>query len=83
MTITKQSDEFIENLVSKIPELTRHYTAKEDQIFETVRRKRTISPLHNFGRLLRELFVYTPRCHTGFSLGKQYILLLFISEINT
>jgi hypothetical protein len=30
MTVTQQSDEFIKNLVSKIPELIRHhYTAKQ------------------------------------------------------
>jgi hypothetical protein len=29
MTVTQQSDEFNENLLSKIPELTRHYTAKQ------------------------------------------------------
>jgi hypothetical protein len=30
MTVTQQSDEFLENLLSKIPELTHHhYTAKQ------------------------------------------------------
>jgi hypothetical protein len=41
------------------------------QIFEIMKRKSSIRPMHNFGRLLRELFICTPRYQTGFSLGKQ------------
>jgi hypothetical protein len=29
MSVTQQSDEFIENLVSEMPELTYHYTARQ------------------------------------------------------
>jgi hypothetical protein len=43
----------------------------KDRIFETVKREPTIRSMHSFGRLLRELFIYTPRCCTGLSLGKQ------------
>jgi hypothetical protein len=69
---TQQSDELIENLVSKSPELTSSlYCQTTGQIFERVKRKSTIRPLHNFYRLLRQIFIYIPRCRTGFLLDKQ------------
>jgi hypothetical protein len=41
MTVTHQSDELIENLVSKIPKLTHHHTAKQQvRYFYTVLEKK-------------------------------------------
>jgi hypothetical protein len=66
------SDKFIENLVSKILGLTHHhYTAKQQARYLKEAKENLVRPVHNFGRLLRELLIYTPRCYTGFSSGKQ------------
>jgi hypothetical protein len=89
MTLTQQSIRFIENPVSKIPELNRYNILCQTagQIFERVKRKSAIRPMHNFGRVLRELFIYTPRCHkgvlTGHTVNQFFVLSLFISKINT
>jgi hypothetical protein len=61
-TVTQQSDKLIENLVSAMPELTRHhYTArylKESK--ENLPSDQCII-LADFS----ELFIYTPRCYNG------------------
>jgi hypothetical protein len=89
VTVTQQSDELIENHVSKIPELIRHhYTAKQQaRYLKRVKRNSAIRPMHNFGRFLRELFIYTPRCHKRVltvQANKQFFIpSLIISKINT
>jgi hypothetical protein len=87
-TVVQQSDKFIENLLCKMPEMTRyHFTSRHKARYLEVKRKSAIRPVHNFGRLLRELFIYAPRCHkgilTGHTINQFFILSLFISKINT
>jgi uncharacterized membrane protein len=87
MTVTQQSDELIENLVSKMLEMTTSlYCQTAGQIFERVKRKSAIRPVHNFGILRRELFICTPRCHkgvlTGHTVSQFFVLSLFMSKIN-
>jgi hypothetical protein len=70
MTITQQSDEFIDSLVSETPELTHHhYTAKQQATYLKQLKENLQSDQCIAGRLLRELFIYSPGCHRGISLG--------------
>jgi hypothetical protein len=58
MTVRQQSDELIEN--PEKPELTCcHYTAKQQAIYLKQSKEAYNQIMHNFGRLLTELSIYT------------------------
>jgi hypothetical protein len=67
MTAKQQSDKFIENFAPTVPKTTRHhYTAtQEARYFAAIKINSVIRPTHNSGKLIRELFICTPRCTRG------------------
>lgn len=69
ITVIQHSDEFTENLVSKVPEPAHHHFTPKQQATYLKQRKK-VRLMCNFDRLLQEVFIFTPSCHTGFSLWK-------------